>query len=58
MAIEMTRSLAYACGMDAGDLSMKRNQRTKWSQEDLDAATEEFNRLWPLDIPVNGNEVA
>lgn len=48
MAIKLTRELAFAASLDAGNRSMYLAKRTAWSEEDADAAANEFNRLWPL----------
>jgi hypothetical protein len=44
--IEITMELARACGMDAGNLSMRRAGRTAWNDEDYAAACAEMARLW------------
>jgi hypothetical protein len=45
--ITMTYELAMAAGRDAGNRSMRKAGRSAWSEEDRDAAYEEFERLWP-----------
>lgn len=49
MRMELTRDLAYAAAMDAGDRSMRAAGRTAWSAEDTARCREEFNCLWPLE---------
>lgn len=48
MPISLTRELAYACGLDAANRSMRAAGRTAWNEDDADTAAAEFNRLWPL----------
>ena len=43
--IILTREYAFASGMDAGNMAMRKAGRTKWSQEDRNRATEVTNRL-------------
>ncbi|WP_298827508.1 hypothetical protein [uncultured Piscinibacter sp.] len=38
-------SLVHRVGWDAGDRSCRDAGRTKWAQEDYDAAVEQMNRL-------------
>lgn len=45
--MNMTYKLAMAASRDAGNRSMKRAGRAKWSRADYNAAVVEFNRLWP-----------
>jgi hypothetical protein len=47
--IPLTRQLAWAAATDAGNRNMRRAGRRKWSLKDYNAATREFNRLWPLE---------
>ena len=46
--IKMTRELAFAASLDAGDRAMSAAGRRRWSKFDQNAASKEFNRLWPL----------
>jgi hypothetical protein len=46
--IELTRELAWAASMDAGNRAMRAAGRKSWTEEDSNAAWREFNRLWPL----------
>ena len=46
--LKITRALAYACGLDAANRSMRAAGRTTWNEEDAHRAAAEFNRLWPL----------
>ena len=43
----MTYKLAWAAGLDAGNRSMRKAGRKKWSSRDRDVATSTFNRLYP-----------
>lgn len=43
----LTREMAWAASTDAGNRSMRAGGRTKWSQQDFNAAAREFKRLWP-----------
>jgi hypothetical protein len=43
--IELTRELAYAAGMEAGNRAMRAGGRTAWSEEDKFASARQFNRL-------------
>ena len=45
--ITITREIARAAAMDAGDHSMRLAGRTTWSREDYNAMVREFDRLWP-----------
>jgi hypothetical protein len=38
-AVKMTRSIAYAIGLDAGNASMRAAGRTVWSEDDFNAAS-------------------
>ena len=40
--------LARAAATDAGNRSMRKAGRKVWSQDDADAAADEYNRLVPL----------
>jgi len=44
----LTREIAYAAGMDAGNRSMRRAGRKTWSLEDRNAAATETNRLFDI----------
>ena len=46
MKIKLTYELAQAAGWDAGNASMRRGGRTKWSQEDWDEAAKVSSRLF------------
>ena len=48
----MTRELVWAAATDAGNRSMHKAARTKWSRADYNAAVREFNRLWPTKNPL------
>jgi hypothetical protein len=52
MRITMTEELARAAATDAGNRSMRANSRTKWNQQDYNAAAIEFRRLWKLNEPM------
>jgi hypothetical protein len=43
----MTRELAYAASVDAGNRAMHQGKRHAWSTEDYDEVIREFERLWP-----------
>ena len=45
--MKLNRKIAYAASWDAGNRSMRRHGRTKWSRADFNTAAREFNRLWP-----------
>jgi len=45
--IKLTRELAFAASMDAGNRAMRAAGRKVWSKEDQMAALREFERLWP-----------
>lgn len=47
----MTKALARAIGLDAGNRSMKRGGRLKWNEEDSNAATDAYMRALAL-VPV------
>jgi hypothetical protein len=42
---ELSYNIAHAAGQDAGNRSMKAAGRTKWSEDDFNAAAAEMNRL-------------
>jgi hypothetical protein len=45
--IQMTRELAFAASLDAGNRAMHAAGRKRWSKQDQMTAAREFNRLWP-----------
>lgn len=45
--IKLTRELAFAASMDAGNSAMRAAGRKAWSKEDQTAAWRELQRLWP-----------
>lgn len=45
--IVLTRAVAWAASTDAGNASMRKANRTKWSLEDRNVAVDKFNRLLP-----------
>jgi hypothetical protein len=45
---DVTTSIAYAAGLDAGNRSMREAGRTKWSPEDAERASEATQRLLSL----------
>jgi len=45
--IRITRELAFAASLDAGNRAMSAGQRSTWNEEDADVASRVFNRLWP-----------
>ena len=45
--IKMTRELAYAASLDAGNRAMRAGGRKTWNEEDYRAVSREFDRLWP-----------
>jgi len=49
---QMTYQLAMAASQDAGNLNMRRNGRTQWNEDDWDAASATFHRIY------NGGENA
>ena len=51
--MELTREIAWAASMDAGNASMRKNGRKVWNEDDRNAAVEEFDRLWPVEYDVN-----
>jgi hypothetical protein len=50
--MEMTYQIAHAAGWDAGNRSMRAAGRTKWNEDDWNAAAEVMYRL------LDGAEVA
>lgn len=47
MVKKITRELAFAASLDAGDESMRKAGRTEWSRADQTVASTKFNYLWP-----------
>ena len=49
----LTYAIAHAASWDAGNRHMRAAGRTKWNQDDADAAWAEFDRLipWPEGTP-------
>jgi hypothetical protein len=47
MKITLTYSLAMAASRDAGNRSMRKAGRTRWSRADWNAAAEKFHKLLP-----------
>ena len=45
--IHLTRELAFAASLDAGNRAMQAAGRNAWSRADQLAASREFHRLWP-----------
>jgi hypothetical protein len=45
--IKMTRDLAYAASLDAGNRAMHRGGRKTWIESDYEEVNREFTRLWP-----------
>ena len=52
----LTREIAWAASTDAGNRSMRSSGRETWSEDDYNAAVAEFDRLWPAEIDVYGEE--
>ena len=50
MRLKMTEDIARAVSMDAGNASMRKNGRTRWSRADLLAAGREYHRLAPCPV--------
>lgn len=48
--MELTNQQAVDLSMAAGDRNMEAAGRDAWSAEDAKAATEEYNRLLPVQI--------
>ena len=46
--VKLTRELAYAASVDAGNRAMRAAGRKAWTQDDQRIAIREFDRLWPL----------
>lgn len=47
--MKMTRELAHAASMDAGNRSMRKAGRTVWNEADYNASVAEFDRLWSVE---------
>lgn len=45
--IRITRQLAFAASLDAGNRSMLAAHRTAWDEADAIVAAQAFNKLWP-----------
>ena len=45
MTIKATYQLAMAASLDAGNRSMKKAGRAKWSQKDIEAAEKAFHQV-------------
>jgi hypothetical protein len=43
----MTKEIARAAAMDAGNAHMRKAGRTKWDHTDFYAASRAYNKLWP-----------
>lgn len=52
----MTRALAWAAAMDAGNHSMRKGGRTAWSEDDYNTVVETFDRLWPIERDIGSFE--
>ena len=50
--ITITREIARAAAMDAGDRPMHQAGRTAWNREDYNAMVREFDRLWPKELDI------
>jgi len=48
----ITREIARAAAMDAGDRSMRQAGRTTWNREDYNVMVREFDRLWPEELDI------
>jgi hypothetical protein len=46
----MTKELAFAASLDAGNRAMWAGGRKAWSVKDMMAAQMEYQRLWPMCI--------
>ncbi len=44
--ITITRELAHAAASDAGNRSKRKGRRSRWNEDDWNAACDEFERLW------------
>jgi hypothetical protein len=53
--ITMTREIAYAIGMDAGNRSMHNGGRTVWNVDDYNASVDAFNKAWPDELADDGD---
>jgi hypothetical protein len=45
----MAREYAHSISIDTGNRSMRKAGRKAWNEDDSNAATEAFNRCWPLE---------
>lgn len=45
----MTRELAHAASMDAGNRACKAAGRKAWNEDDANAAAREYDRLYPVE---------
>ena len=45
--IRITRALAFAASLDAGNRAMASEQRQTWTEEEAFVAARTFNKLWP-----------
>lgn len=45
--IRITRELAFAASLDAGNCAMSADQRDTWTEQDAHVAARAFNKLWP-----------
>ena len=48
--LTLTRDLAWAASMDAGNRAMRHAGRTVWSADDYNVYVREFDRLWPCEL--------
>ena len=44
--ISMNHTIAMSIGRDAGNASMRRNQRSAWAEDDWNAAAEAVSRIF------------
>lgn len=56
MPLEMTDRIARAAGWDAGNRHAQTHGRAVWTEDDYQAAIDEYNRLWPEPLPVTPKE--
>ena len=45
MQVTLTPTLAYATGVDAGNMNMRKAGRKRWNREDAGIAADKTNRL-------------
>jgi len=45
--IRITRALAFAASLDAGNRAMSSARRKSWNEQDQSAARQAFDKLWP-----------